>query len=246
MKLPILLVVFSLLGIFGCRQDTRDEKSEWTAGDATESSCGDSLSSSVRRSHGEIVNACGMKFVRLEIDTDLDVESDPPVPTETYHIQKDEISSVHLRSLRAFVKSRNVEPKRREVHLMSWPCEWRDFSNLAAIMSEYDPDYDYGLPSRSQWIFACMSGYEQRCDENRPNAYGIVDMLDGDVEVIDELGVLMGRWINNWGAHTGKPKPDCPCEHWTLCNPDADDSLNEIIVGRFILLPEGTVHTTDE
>ncbi len=65
------------------------------------------------------------------------------------------------------------------------PMEWRDFSNLAVVMSEYDPVYDYRLPTKSEWVFACMSGYEQHCIKtlegaNRPNAYGIVDMLDGD------------------------------------------------------------------
>lgn len=84
-----------------------------------------------------------MKFVRIEIAPDLDVVSDPPFPAETYYIQKDEISSEHLTSFQAFVKKRNVQPKTDEVQMMSSmysPCEWRDFSNLAAIMSEYDPD----------------------------------------------------------------------------------------------------------
>ena len=49
---------------------------------------------------------------------------------------------------------------------------------LAEMMSKYDLDYDYRLPTRSEWVFACMSGYEQRCEENRPNSYGIVGMLN--------------------------------------------------------------------
>jgi hypothetical protein len=242
MRLLILLVVFSSAGIFGCRHETRDGPPESTPGDFTESSNGDPVSSSVRRNDAEIVNAFGMKFVRIEIDQDIDIESDPPFPTETYYIQKDEISSEHLTTFRAFVRSLDREPKPQQVRLMSWPCEWRDFSNLAAIMSEYDPDYDYRLPTQSEWVFACMSGYEQRCirelkGENRPNAFGIVDMLDGDVECVAQVGLLMGNWINSWpGTYCGHEKPTCACKWWTICNPDADDGLNEMIYGRFALV----------
>ena len=247
MKLLILLFFISFLGIVGCRRETHDKRPESTRGGFTKSSPGDSSDATVRRNGAEIVNAFGMEFVRIDIDPDLDVESDPPFPTETYYIQKDEISSAHLTSLQAFVKNRNIEPKPHQVRLMSSmysPCDWRDYSNLAAIMSELDPAYDYRLPTKSEWVFACMSGYEQHCttelnSKDRPNKYGIVDMLDGDVECVADVGLLMGNWINSWpGTYDGHEKPACACKWWTWCNPDADDGLNEMIYGRFILVQE--------
>ncbi|MFC1759347.1 hypothetical protein ACFL2H_11380 [Planctomycetota bacterium] len=186
-----------------------------------------------------IVNSFGMEFIRVDIEPKRDTAANAYIPAETYYLQQTELTGHHIDRLREFLKENNIGPK-------GWiaTSEWRDISNLAILMSECDPKFDYGLPSRSQWVFACMSGYEQRCDEDGPNALGFVDMLDNDVEVIDELGILMGQWINNWGEHTDKPKPDCPCEYWTLSDPDGDDSLSEIIRGRFVLLPEGTVHTS--
>ena len=251
MKSLILLPAFFLVGILGCRENLQDRTGETTAGDSTHTMIDAPTFSSDLDRDPEIVNSFGMKFVCIDIDPNVRVQSEPPYPAETYYIQETEISGKHLDNLRAFAKTRNIGPS----GYMNIPMsQWRDYSDLAEQMSKYDPHYDYRLPTKSEWVFACMSGYEQRCEEKRPNSYGIDDMLDGDVEAIDDLsvmngheyGVLMGRWINNWGEHTGKSKPDCPCEHWTLCNPDADDSLDEIIVGRFILLPEGTVRTTDK
>ncbi len=190
-----------------------------------------------------VVNSFGMRFLRVDIDPQLASEANDYVPHETYYLQQTELTGTHLQALREFAKQNRIGPKG---YLNIHTSQARDYSDLAILMSEYDPKYDYGLPSKSQWIFACKSGYEQRCDEGGDNLYGFTDMLDGDVEVTDELAVLMGRWINNWGEHTGKPKPDCPCEHWTRCNPDADDSLDEIIVGRFTLLPEGSVQPIAE
>ncbi len=220
-----------------------------TPGKVTTSSLGDPAISQISQERAEIVNAFGMTFVRIDIDPDRAVASDPPFPTETYYIQRDEVSSAHLSSIQAFVKIRSLETKPLEAHVMSSiydPMEWRDFSNLAVVMSEYDPVYDYRLPTKSEWVFACMSGYEQHCIKtlegaNRPNAYGIVDMLDGDLECVAEVGLLMGNWIDSWpGAYIGHEKPACACKWWTKCNPDADDSLNEMIYGRLILVKQNS------
>jgi hypothetical protein len=198
-----------------------------------------------------ITNRFGMTFCLVTVDP-KDPKHEETFPRQSYYLQQTELSGAHFAAYEKLAAGSEFDPA-DGLDIWRFPSEWREVSNLAIALSRVDPDYDYRLPTREEWRFACMSGYEQRCEENRPNSYGIVGMLDGDVEVIDELsamkgheyGVLMGRWINNWGEHTGKPEPDCPCKHWTLCNPDADDSLNEIIVGRFILLPEGTVRTTD-
>jgi hypothetical protein len=180
-----------------------------------------------------------MKFIRIAIDPNLQVQSDPRYPTETYYIQETEISGKHLDNLRAFAKTHNIGPS----GYMNIPTsEWRDYSDLAELMSKYDPDYDYRLPTKSEWVFACMSGYEQSCATSKSNAYGLIDMLDGDVECVSDIGVLMGRWIENWpGIYDGHKMPTCPCKRWTICNPDADDSLNEIIVARFVLIPENGI-----
>jgi len=128
------------------------------------------------------------------------------------------------------------------------PSEWREWSRYAQALSKFDAEYDYSLPSRSQWTFACKSGYDQSCDKTKPNAYGILGMSDtnGCAEPIDEMinrdgaefAVLMGYWKDNWGEHRGETRPKCSCEYWTASNPDADDSLNEIISGRFIMAPK--------
>jgi hypothetical protein len=212
-----------------------------------ESSIGDPISSSALAGVAEVVNSFGMRFVRIAIDPHFQTQSNPPFPTETYYIQETEVSGDHLSSFRAFAKSRNMEQQVYDDFPISSPSEWRHYSDLAELMSEYDPDYDYRLPTKSEWVFACMSGYEQRCiqvlkDKSSPNSYGLVDMLDGDVECLSETGVLMGLWIENWpGIYEGHEKPSCACKWWTVCNPDADDSLNEIIMARFVLVPEGAL-----
>jgi hypothetical protein len=156
-----------------------------------------------------------------------------------YYIQETEISHLPHDKLRPFAKPENLGPNGWVNIPMS---EWRDYSNLAELMSKSDPDYDYRLPTKSEWVFACMSGYEQRCEPDKRNAYGLIDMLDGDVECVSEGGVLMGLWKENWpGIYDGHNMPTCPCKRWTICNPDADDDLNEIIVGRFVLVPENGI-----
>jgi hypothetical protein len=244
MKSVILLIAFLLVGTFGCRQKTQDRGRQTTAVDIAESLIDGPVSSSDLDRNAEIVNSFGMKFVRIAIDPNLHVHSDPPYPVETYYIQETEISGEHIDNLRAFAETRNTGPS---AYMNIPTAEWRDYSDLAELMSKYDPDFDYRLPTKSEWVFACMSGYEQRCirelkDESRANAYGLIDMLDGDVECVSEIGVLMGLWKESWpGIYDGYEKPSCACKWWTICNPDADDSLNEIIVARFVLVPEGGV-----
>ena len=84
MKLLILLIAFSLSGIFGCREKAQDRTRQTTAADSTESLIDDPISSSGLAGNAEVVNSFGMKFVRIGIDPKVDVQSDPPFPTETY------------------------------------------------------------------------------------------------------------------------------------------------------------------
>jgi len=241
MKSVILLTALTLAAIVGCREETQDKTRESSAADRV-ASLSDRPDSSVSPGDAQIVNSFGMEFVRISVDPSVNVQSDPPFPTETYYMQRTEVSDEHLRLFRAFAKSRNVDPQVYDSIPATYPSEWRDFSDLAKLMSKYDPDYDYRLPTKSEWVFACMSGYEQSCATNKPNAYGLVDMLDGYPECVSEVGVLMGLWIENWpGIYDGHTMPSCPCKRWTICNPDADDGLNEIIEGRFVLVRKNDV-----
>ncbi|MDB4614279.1 hypothetical protein OAH18_01180 [bacterium] len=173
---------------------------------------------------------------------------DDSFPEESYYLQETELTGAQHGAFRKAAKGRvfeSIAPR----YTGSFPSEWREALRYAMALSKLDDEYDYRLPSRSQWTFACKSGYEQRCDASQPNAFGFTGMLSagwGDAEAVDEVfvkdgyeyGVLMGYWKNNWHEHDGQSKPDCPCEYWTACNRDADDSMNELITARFVLIPK--------
>lgn len=196
----------------------------------------------------EITNQFGMTFRLVTIDTSRPDHSDS-FPKKSYYLQKTELQG---KQHEAFRKAAFNDGTYRTINWSfnnGFPSEWREVMQYAEALSAFDTEYDYRLPTREEWSFACANGYEQLCDKDKPNVFGFVGMLDerGNAEAIDELivhsgheyGVLMGYWKNNWGAHNGKPKPDCPCEYWTACAPNADDSMNEIIVGRLILQLHG-------
>lgn len=135
-----------------------------------------------------------------------------------------------------------------------FPTEWRECDYFARALSELDAEYDYRLPSRKEWTFACMNGAAQDCphsteerdyhhsDERpnrhppRPNCFGIHGFLDGDLECVDTPGMFMG--MGDPPQHSDDPQFPCLCEQFTSGNPDADDGLNELIVARFVLIPK--------
>lgn len=203
----------------------------------------------------QITNRFGMTFRRVTVDT-THADHKDSFPARSYYLQESRLTEQQHTAFRKAAFGDGTYGTIDWYFNGGYPSEWRQWSRYAQELSRFDTEYDYRLPSRSQWTFACMSGYDQSCDKTKPNAFGVTGLIDtnGFAEAVDELimrnghefAVLMGYWSNNWGVHTGRTKPDCSCEYWTVCNPDADDSLNEQINGRFILLPQGTAHSTQD
>jgi hypothetical protein len=202
-----------------------------------------------------VTNQFGMTFRLVTIDTSR-ADHKESFPTRSYYLQETTLTGEQHSAFRKAAFG-NGTYETIDWHFNGgYPSEWREWFRYAQSLSKFDAEYDYSLPSRSQWTFACMSGYDQSCDKAKPNVYGITGLIDtkGFAEAVDELivrdgfefGVLMGYWTDNWGVHRGAEQPKCSCEYWTACNPDADDSLNEIISGRFILLPQRPVGATHE
>lgn len=199
-----------------------------------------------------VTNQFGMTFRLVTIDT-ARADHKGSFPTRSYYLQETKLTEEQHTAFRKAAFGDGTYESINWYYNSGRPSEWREWLRYAEALSKFDTEYDYSLPSRSQWMFACMNGYHQSCDKTKSSVYGTVGMPDtnGFAEPIDELfvrngyefGVLMGYWKNNWGEHDGTSKPDCPCEYWTVCNPDADDSLNEIIDGRFVLLPKGSIQT---
>ena len=122
-------------------------------------------------------------------------------------------------------------------------------ADLAEGLSAADPDFDYRLPTQSQWAFACKNGYDQTCallvagltpdsTSLRPNKYGIKGLVNHDLECGDIPGQFFGqRYWYDW-LYSSEDVPECICDHVTIGHPDSDDSLDEIIAGRFVLIPK--------
>ena len=204
----------------------------------------------------QITNQFGMTFRLVTIVPSRPDHKDS-FPKKSYYLQETELTGTQDDAFHKAADGSGIFESIAPRYRGEFPSEWREAIQYALALSRFDAEYDYRLPSRSQWTFACMSGYEQRCNANEPNAHGFTGMLStsrGDAEAIDELfvrnghklGVLMGYWKNNWHEHDGKTKPDCPCEYWTACNRDGDDSLNELITARFVLIPKKVVEVTDK
>lgn len=195
----------------------------------------------------QITNRFGMTFRLVKIDAARAGHRDS-FPKSSYYLQTTRLTQKQHTAFRKAAFGEGTYETINWHHNGGHPSEWREWYRYAQALSKFDAKYDYRLPSRSEWVFACRSGYAQSCDKTKPNALGITGLMNtnGFAEPIDELvvrnghqfGVLMGHWSNNWGVHSGKSKPDCPCDYWTICNPDADDSLNEVIHGRFVLVPK--------
>ena len=201
----------------------------------------------------QITNQFGMTFRLVTIDSSLADHRDS-FPARSYYLQKTTLTGEQHSAFRMAAFGEGTYETINWHFNGGYPSEWREWYRYAQALSKFDTEYDYRLPSRSQWQFACRNGYEQRCDKAKPNVYGVEGLIDtnGFAEAVDDLilhngyefAVLMGYWKDNWGEHSGEEKPDCPCEYWTACNPDADDSLNELITGRFVLIPNRDVART--
>ena len=123
---------------------------------------------------------------------------------------------------------------------LRFPTEWREVSNLATELTALDSENDYRLPTRSQWSFACKNGYDRTWPgrgaksivdstaSNRPNKYGIDDFMNYDAECADKPGLVLGNGSNS----------ECRCDQFSVGNPDGEDSVNELIAARFVLVPK--------
>lgn len=246
----ILVLVACVFSAVGCDRDSsRNTAANGDSAEHRDRSAGDLDAKGLRP---RITNRFGMTFRLVTIDKSR-ADHEESFPEQSYYLQETRLTGEQHAAFRTAAfgdgKYESIDWNSSGGH----PSEWREWHQYAEALSSFDSDYDYRLPSRSQWKFACMSGYEQSCNVDEPNANGFVGMLNsgrGFAEPVDELfvrdghkfGVCMGYWKNNWHEHDGESKPICPCDYWTACNPDADDSLNEIIEGRFVLIPRQTTN----
>lgn len=270
------LVVACLVVASGCSSKTDGRQSgRVDAGQAADSSATADESSQAALLAGDpkswpqqITNRFGMTFSLVTIDPSRP-DHQAEFPQQTYYIQTTVLTGSQMDAFNKAAVLGGVygtDPRRSlptplvqpyvPLPRGNSPSEWSECFWYARALCVLDPDFDYRLPTREEWTFTCKSGYEQRCDGDTENAFGCTGLLDPngpDAEAVNERwgengqsAVLMGYWTNNWGVHNDRAKPDCPCEHWTICNPDGDDSLNELITARFVLMPKQTVPATDQ
>jgi len=201
-----------------------------------------------------ITNQFGMTFCLVEIDTSRADHKDS-FPKTCYYLQETELTSEQHAAFRKAAFGDGT------YETIDWNCnsrfpsEWREVFRYGEALSKFDTQYDYRLPSQSEWAFACMNGYDQTCpgkgaqstidstDSSRPNKYGIDGFMNYDAECADVPGMFLGK-LDSWaGAYDDREKPTCRCDQFTTGNPDADDGLNELIVGRFVLVPKSASST---
>ena len=165
-------------------------------------------------------------------------------PRESYYLQQTELTSKPFRKY----GEDTVKNWADRVN-MQFPDQWQEVADLAEGFSAADPDFDYRLPTQAQWAFACKNGYDQTCallvagltpDSTplRPNKYGIKGLVNHDLECGNVPGQFFGqRYWHDW-LYSSEDVPECICDHVTVGNPDSDDSLDEVITGRFVLIPK--------
>ncbi|TWT79668.1 hypothetical protein CA13_10740 [Planctomycetes bacterium CA13] len=196
-----------------------------------------------------ITNQFGMTFCLVEIDSTR-VDHEDSFPKASYYLQETELTWEQHEAFRKAAFGDGTYETIDWYHNNGHPSEWRDVLRYAKALSQFDTEYDYRLPSQQEWAFACKNGYEQTCPgegakstigstaSDRPNKYGIDGFMNYDAECADVPGLFLGK-LDNWaGAYDDREKPACRCDQFTTGNPDADDGFNELIVSRFILVPQ--------
>ena len=195
-----------------------------------------------------------MTFCLVENDTSRADHKDS-FPKASYYLQETELTSEQHGAFRKAAFGDGTYETIDWNYNSGYPSEWREVFRYGEALSKFDTQYDYRLPSQQEWAFACMNGYDQTCpgegakstidstDSSRPNKYGIDGFMNYDAECADVPGLFLGK-LDNWtGAYDDREKPTCRCDQYTTGNPDADDGLNELIVGRFVLVSESASST---
>ena len=198
-----------------------------------------------------ITNSFGMTFKLVSVD-------DKPAglgevgkfglafPKHSYYLGQAEVTNDQFMAFEKAARERDGPVSSDKRKYYSHPNEWKNAYNLGIELSKLDPDYDYRLPTREEWSFACLNGYDQDCPQTyrvgvalepadaRPNKYGIEGFLNHDLE----CGNLEGL---HFGLSGFRPPPEelaCPCAHYGYGNPEGDDGLNDIIYARYVLTPK--------
>ncbi len=90
----------------------------------------------------------------------------------------------------------------------------------------------------SETQFAAYQGIATSDDPDRTDTPNRMPFPTEWREVSDLPGLFLGK-LHGWkGAYGDKGKPACRCDQFTTGNPDADDGLNELITGRYVLIPK--------
>jgi hypothetical protein len=163
-------------------------------------------------------------------------------PKHDYYLGRTEITSEQYQAFHAAATERDRKTSAAKKNY-TFPSEWVFAHNLAVELSAIDPDYDYRLPSREEWAFACMNGYDQDCPGSgneprpftgkRPNKYGIEGFLNYDFE----CGNLPGLHFGLARAMSKADVPECQCADYAFGDPEGDDGLNDSISARYIITP---------
>lgn len=192
-----------------------------------------------------ITNRFGMTFRLVTIERKPDGAPDTgetglAFPKESYYLGRTRVTEEQFA---AFLKAAAERDRgsSREGKLYEFPNAWQLAHNFGVELSAIDPDYEYRLPTREEWVFACMNGYDQDCPvaENiypyknlKPNKFGIEGFLSSDVE----CGNLPGLHFGAFPTYPTMPqKFGCPCERYGFGNPEGDDGFEDIVVARYVL-----------